>query len=148
MHQNQRESLHSFLARFNKEALNFDSTGDHSKIMAVINGLLTESDFLHYLFWNNLAAYVDLMAEAQKFIGAEEIFKAREASRIIQIRRSERKGREQVQTPQGDRRKRSVCPRIERQAPLYALTTSDTYPNSQANERKGSNVYSLECSTL
>lgn len=57
------------------------------------------------------------MAEEQNFIKAEEIFKAWEASHTVQVGRSERKGREQVQMPQGDARERSVRPRIERQAP-------------------------------
>lgn len=74
--QNHGESLCDFLARFNREALDVDGIEDISKIMVMMNGLVTDYDFLPYLAQNSPKTYADLMAEAQKFIGAEEIFRA------------------------------------------------------------------------
>lgn len=85
--------------------------------MGVINALIAKSDIFHHLAHHNLTTYVNLMAEAQNFIRAKEIFKAWEASHTVQVGRSERRGKKQVQMPQGDARERSVSPRMERQAP-------------------------------
>lgn len=78
----------------NKEALDVDGTEDNSKIMALINGLATKTDFLHHLAQNSPETYANLIVEAQKIIVAEEIFKAREATGMTQGGRSERKARE------------------------------------------------------
>lgn len=76
----------------------------------MINGLAIESDFFHHLTRKSPRKYVDLMAKAKKFIGAEEIFKARETARTIQGGRSKKKGRERVQMPQIEAREISVHP--------------------------------------
>jgi hypothetical protein len=75
--QKEGESLRSYVQRFNKEAVQIDEPNEYVALTAFNAGLL-KGDFLFQLCKDPPKSMSELMYEAQKFINAEDAFKARD----------------------------------------------------------------------
>uniref|UniRef100_A0A2N9FF19 Integrase catalytic domain-containing protein n=1 Tax=Fagus sylvatica TaxID=28930 RepID=A0A2N9FF19_FAGSY len=75
--QKEGESLRSYVQRFNKEAVQIDEPNEYVALTAFNDGLL-KGDFLFQLCKDPPKSMSELMYEAQKFINAEDAFKARD----------------------------------------------------------------------
>ena len=74
--QREGESLRSYIQRFNKEAVQIDEPNEYVTLTAFNVGL-HKGDFLFQLYKDPPRSMSKLMYEAQKFINAEDAFKAR-----------------------------------------------------------------------
>jgi hypothetical protein len=75
--QREGESLRSYIQRFNKEAVQIDEPNEYVALTAFNVGL-HKGDFLFQLCKDPPRSMSELMYEAQKFINAEDAFKARD----------------------------------------------------------------------
>ena len=75
--QREDETLRSYIARFNKEALSIDEVDDKILVVAFTNGLW-KGKFLFSLYKNNLKTMSDVLYRATKYMNAEEALLARE----------------------------------------------------------------------
>uniref|UniRef100_A0A2N9HYA4 Reverse transcriptase/retrotransposon-derived protein RNase H-like domain-containing protein n=1 Tax=Fagus sylvatica TaxID=28930 RepID=A0A2N9HYA4_FAGSY len=75
--QREGESLRSYVQRFNKEAVQIDEPNEYVALTAFNTGL-RKGDFLFQLCKDPPKSMSELMYEAQKFINAEDAFKARD----------------------------------------------------------------------
>ena len=70
------ETLRSYIACFNKEALSIDEVDDKILVAAFTNGLW-KGKFLFSLYKNNLKTMSDVLYRATKYMNAEDALLAR-----------------------------------------------------------------------
>ena len=75
--QREDETLRSYIARFNKEALSIDKVDDKILVAAFTNRLW-KSKFLFSLYKNDLKTMSDVLYRANKYINVEDALLARE----------------------------------------------------------------------
>jgi hypothetical protein len=75
--QRERESLRSYVQRFNKEAVQIDEPNEHVAF-TTFNAGLRKRDFLFQLCKDPPKSMSELMYEAQKFINREDAFETRD----------------------------------------------------------------------
>ena len=75
--QREDETLRSYIARFNKEALLIDETDNKILVAAFTNGL-RKGKFLFSLYKNDQKTMSDMLYRAIKYINAEDALLARE----------------------------------------------------------------------
>ena len=74
--QREDETLRSYIAHFNKEALSIDETDNKILVAAFTNGL-QKGKFLFSLYKNDLKTMLDVLYKATKYINAEDALLAR-----------------------------------------------------------------------
>ena len=74
--QREDETLRSYIAHFNKEALSIDETDNKILVAAFTNGL-QKGKFLFSLYKNDLKTMSDVLYKATKYINAEDALLAR-----------------------------------------------------------------------
>ena len=74
--QREKESLQSFIARFNKEALTVDEMDDKLLLVAFHNGV-NFNLFIHKLYEQEPQTMVELIHSAQNFMNAEDVIIAK-----------------------------------------------------------------------
>ena len=75
--QREDETLRSYIARFNKEALSIDEVDDKILVAAFTNGLW-KGRFLFSLYKSNLKTMSDVLYRATKYMNTEDALLARE----------------------------------------------------------------------
>ena len=75
--QREDETLRSYIACFNKEALSIDEVDDKILVAAFTNGLW-KGKFLFSLYKNNLKTMSDVLYRATKYMNAEDALLAQE----------------------------------------------------------------------
>ena len=75
--QRENETLRSYIARFNKEALSINEADDKILVAAFTNGL-RKGKFLFSLYKNDLKTMSDVLYRATKYMNAEDTLLARE----------------------------------------------------------------------
>ena len=75
--QREDETLRSYIACFNKEALSIDEADDKILVAAFINELW-KGKFIFSLYKNDLKIMSDVLYKATKYINAEDALLARE----------------------------------------------------------------------
>ena len=71
------ETLRSYIARFNKEALSIDEVDDKILVATFMNGL-RKGKFLFSLYKNDQKTMFDVLYRATKYMNAENALMARE----------------------------------------------------------------------
>ncbi|XP_050264064.1 uncharacterized protein LOC126708306 [Quercus robur] len=102
--QREDETLRSYIARFNKEALSIDEADDKILVAAFINGL-RKGKFFFSLYKNESKTTSDVLYRATKYMNAEDALLAREErpkKRERQEDTRQDKGRKMART--GERR--------------------------------------------
>ena len=74
--QQEDETLRSYIAHFNKEALSIDEANDKILVAAFTNGLWKDK-FLFSLYKNDLKTMLDVLYRATKYMNAEDALLAR-----------------------------------------------------------------------
>ena len=74
--QREKESLWTFIARFNKEALTVDEMDDKLLLVAFHNGV-NSNLFIHKLYEQEPQTIVELIHSAQNFMNAEDVIIAK-----------------------------------------------------------------------
>ena len=74
--QREDETLRSYIAHFNKEALSIDETDNKILVAAFMNGL-QKGKFLFSLYKNDLKTMSDVLYKATKYMNAEDALLAR-----------------------------------------------------------------------
>ena len=67
----EEETLRSYIAHFNKEALSIDEADDKILVAAFTNGL-QKGKFLFSLYKNDLKTMLDVLYRATKYMNAED----------------------------------------------------------------------------
>ena len=75
--QREDETLKSYIARFNKEALSIDEADDKILVATFTNGLL-KGKFLFSLYKNDPKTMSDVVYKATKYMNAENVFLTQE----------------------------------------------------------------------
>ncbi|XP_050267725.1 uncharacterized protein LOC126712437 [Quercus robur] len=75
--QREDETLRSYIARFNKEALSIDEANDKILVAAFTNGL-RKGKFLFSLYKNNPKTMLGVLYRATKYMNVEDVLLARE----------------------------------------------------------------------
>ena len=75
--QREDETLRSYIARFNKEALSIDETDDKILVTAFTNGL-QKGKFIFSLYKNDPKTISDVLYRATKYMNAENVLLTRE----------------------------------------------------------------------
>ena len=75
--QREDETLRSYIARFNKEALSIDEADDKILVAAFTNGL-RKGKFLFSLYKNDPKTMSDVVYKATKYMNAEDAFLTQE----------------------------------------------------------------------
>ena len=75
--QREDETLRSYIARFNKEALSIDEADDNILVAAFTNGL-RKGKFLFSLYKNDSKTMLDVPYKATKYMNAEDMLLTRE----------------------------------------------------------------------
>ena len=75
--QREDETLRSYKARFNKEALLIDEVNDKILVAALTNGL-QKGKFLFSLYKNDPKTMLDVLCRATKYMNAKDALLARE----------------------------------------------------------------------
>ena len=75
--QQEDETLRSYIAYFNKEALSIDEAVDKILVAAFTNRLW-KGKFLFFLYKNNLKTMLDVLYRATKYMNVEDALLARE----------------------------------------------------------------------
>ena len=75
--QREDETLRSYIARFNKEALSIDEADDKILVAAFTNGL-RKGKFLFSLYKNDPKTMLDVLYRTTKYMNAEDVLLARE----------------------------------------------------------------------
>ena len=70
------ETLRSYIARFNREALSIDEVDDKILVTAFMNGL-RKGKFLFSLYKNNSKTMLDVLYRATKYMNVEDTLLAR-----------------------------------------------------------------------
>ena len=71
------ETLKSYIARFNKEALSIDEANDKILVAAFMNGL-RKGKFLFSLYKNDSKTMLDVLYKSSKYMNAKDALLARE----------------------------------------------------------------------
>ena len=98
------ETLRSYIALFNREALSIDEVDDKILVTAFMNGL-QKGKFLFSLYKNDLKTMSDVLYRAAKYMNAEDTLLAREEKPTKRERQEEARqdrGRKMART--GDKR--------------------------------------------
>ena len=77
INQREDETLRSYIARFNKEALSIDEADDKILLAAFTNGL-RKGKFLFSLYKNDSKIMSDVLYRATKYMNAKDALLARE----------------------------------------------------------------------
>ena len=75
--QQEDETLRSYIAHFNKEALSIDEADDKILVVAFTNGL-RKGKFLFFLYKNDLKTMSDVLYRATKYMNMEDVLLAHE----------------------------------------------------------------------
>ena len=75
--QREDETLRSYIAHFNKEALSINEANDKILVAAFMNGL-RKGKFLFSLYKNDLKTMSDVLYRATKYMNAKDALLARE----------------------------------------------------------------------
>ena len=75
--QREKETLRSYISRFNKEALSIDEADDKILVVAFTNGL-KKGKFLFSLYKNDSKTMSEVLHKATKYMNAEDVLLARE----------------------------------------------------------------------
>ena len=75
--QREDETLRSYIACFNKEALSIDEANDKILVVAITNGL-RKGKFLFSLYKNDSKTMLDVLYRATMYMNAEDALLARE----------------------------------------------------------------------
>ena len=78
--QRENESLHSFITRFNREALTVDEVDDKLLLATFHNGVNFDL-FIHKLYENEPQSMAELVHSAQNFMNAEDTIIAKKRKR-------------------------------------------------------------------
>ncbi|XP_075657323.1 uncharacterized protein LOC142627360 [Castanea sativa] len=118
--QRENETLRSYIAHFNKEALSIDEVDDKIHVAAFTNGL-RKGKFLFSLYKNNPKTMSEVFYRATKYMNAEDALLAREE-------KPRKKGRqEDVHSDRGQKKVRAEEQRDDRRLrPLAGKFTSFT----------------------
>ena len=84
------ETLRSYIAHFNKEALSIDEANDKIIVAAFTNGL-QKGKFLFSLYKNDPKTMSDALYRATKYMNAEDALQAREEKPKKKERQEERR---------------------------------------------------------
>ena len=79
--QRENESLHSFITRFNREALTVDEVDDKLLLASFHNGVNSDL-FIHKLYENEPQSMAELVHSAQNFMNAEDAIIAKQRKRV------------------------------------------------------------------
>ena len=113
--QREDETLRSYIARFNKEALSIDEANDKILVAAFTNGL-QKGKFLFLLYENNSKTMSDVLYKETKYRNADDTLLAREERPKKRERQDDtRKDRGQKMARTGERRdnRHSKPPTVE-----------------------------------
>ena len=122
--QQEDETLRSYIARFNKEALSIDEADDKILVAAFINGL-RKGKFLFSLYKNESKTTSDVLYRATKYMNAEDALLAREErpkKRERQEDTRQDKGRKMART--GERRDDRRSKPLARRFMSFTLLTA------------------------
>ena len=98
------ETLRSYIARFNREALSIDEVDDKILVTAFMNGL-RKGKFLFSLYKNDSKTMLDVLYRATKYMNVEDTLLAREEKPTKRERQEEaRQDRGQKMARMGDKR--------------------------------------------
>ena len=111
------ETLRSYIARFNKEALSIDEADDKILVAAFTNGL-RKGKFLFSLYKNDPKTMLDVLYRATKYMNAEDALLTREKKERQEDTRQDR-GRKMART--GDAGWTEATSPMEHQAPTKVL---------------------------
>ncbi|XP_065618758.1 uncharacterized protein LOC136062938 [Quercus suber] len=122
--QREDETLRSYIARFNKEALSIDEADDKILVAAFTNGL-KKGKFLFSLYKNDPKTMSDMLYRATKYMNAEDALLAYEEKPKKKERQEDtRQERGRKMARIGERRKdRQSKPSIGRFTNFTPLTT-------------------------
>ena len=107
--QREDETLRSYIARFNKEALSIDEANDKILVAAFTNGL-RKGKFLFSLYKNDSKTMSDMLYRATKYMNAEDALLTREKRERQEDRRQDR-GQKMART--GDAERTKATPPVE-----------------------------------
>ena len=111
------ETLRSYIARFNKEALSIDEADDKILVAAFTNGL-RKGKFLFSLYKNDPKTMSNVLYRLTKYMNAEDALLTLEKRERQEDTRQDR-GRKMART--GDAGRTEATPPIEHQAPTKVL---------------------------
>ena len=101
----EKETLRSYITRFNKEAFSIDEANDKILVAAFTNGL-RNGKFLFSLYKNDPKTMLDVLYKATKYMNAEDTLLAREEKPKKRERQEDaRQDRGLKMARTGDRRK-------------------------------------------
>ena len=115
--QREDETLRSYIARFNKEALSINEADDKILVAAFTNGL-RKGKFLFSLYKNDLKTMSDVLYRATKYMNAEDVFLTQEKRERQEDTRQD-KGQKMARTRDAGRTE--ATPPVEHQTPTEVL---------------------------